>query len=67
MIPRNRWPEALKAFLADDQSVVTVEEIAVVAFRSPGGFPVEASALTWITQALAAMHWRQKGDVWRRR
>jgi hypothetical protein len=34
MIPRNRWPESLMAFLAD-HSTVTVEDIAYGALRSP--------------------------------
>jgi hypothetical protein len=66
MIPRNRWPESLMAFLAD-HSTVTVEDIAYGALRSPGGFNPDESALIWIRQALASMRWRQsKGALWRK-
>jgi hypothetical protein len=43
VIPRNRWPEALMAFLAD-HSTVTIEDIAYGALRSPGGYHPDESA-----------------------
>jgi hypothetical protein len=66
ILPRNRWPEATRDFLAD-QSTVTVAAVAVCALRSPSGFPVEDSAVTWIRQALSSLKWREaKGGGWRR-
>lgn len=66
MIPRNRWPLALRDFLSEHMTV-TVEEVAICALRSPGGYHPDKSALTWIRQALVSLRWRQgKGSTWRR-
>jgi hypothetical protein len=48
MLPRNKWAEALKAFLAECSTVTTIEEVAVCALRSPSGFPVDGASSTWI-------------------
>ena len=68
MLPRNRWPAALMSFLSECSTATTIEDVAVIALRSPSGYPVDGAVTAWIKQSLAAMRWRQaKGSTaWRR-
>lgn len=66
-LPRNQWPASLMGFLLG-QSTVTVEEIGVIALRSPHGCAIDAGARDWITAALASLRWRRGkgGSIWRK-
>jgi hypothetical protein len=65
ILPKNKWPESLMAYLSERREV-EVEATAYGALRAPGGFPVDSEVVTWVKRSLSAMRWRQSGKVWRK-